>query len=467
MATQKKAVVPGMPLHALNAIKDESTRLVLQALVSAHDVRNGNAGKGDERFVTAAEVDALQRVVGAMQNSSKTGTADDVLLSPSDIGRIITELQAQVIESPLFKDLGERVDQIDKPGGIFDQLEATETALINETNERKTADTAEIEARQALGARVGTTEAGLVTEQQVRANADNAIVQSTTTQFTSVNRSLALVQTSVSTLSNSVSSVASQVNQVQAAVGANTTAIKTESTARATADGEINSKYTVKIDVNGYVSGYGLMATSNNSVPFSEFIVRADRFAIGSAAGPTKLTPKVPFIVTTADTVSGSEVIPAGVYIQDAFIKNASITSAKIGDAAVQTLKIAGNSVMTGVFDSGFSNSVPVSGSVNLITRTIDLGDRFNSGLIVSATVYCTADSNETIGFRILVNGVVAGDQRASMRAGFGTLFPASGFALPNSRFATVVLQAYDPGGGGHSPFSINASTMSIMGGKR
>lgn len=342
---QKKQVVPGIPLAALDAIADQNVRQVLKALVDAHQVRNGAAGTGDERFVTAREVGLVKgnsSVGGGGSNYAPPRAGE--LLAPAAVGRIITDLQAQVLESPLFKLLGERIDLIDKPGGIFERLGASETVLSREISDRKTADTAEITAREALGARVGTTEAGLVTEQTARVNADNALTQSTTTQFSEVRGSLAVVQQSVTTVSNSVSSLASSVNQVQASVGANAVAIQQASSAFASATGEINARYTIKIDNNGYVAGYGLMSSANNSVPFAEFIVRADRFAIGSPSGPG-ITPQVPFIVTTVGANVGGEYAPPGVYMQNAMIQNGSITRAKIGDLAVDTLKIQNNAV--------------------------------------------------------------------------------------------------------------------------
>jgi hypothetical protein len=62
------------------------------------------------------------------------------------------------------------------------------------------------------------------------------------------------------------------------------------------------AQYTVKIDNNGYMAGYGLASTPINGVPTSSFIVLADRFAValpGQAA-------KYPFVI---GTVNGQTVI--------------------------------------------------------------------------------------------------------------------------------------------------------------
>lgn len=99
--------------------------------------------------------------------------------------------------------------------------------------------------------------------------------------------------------------------------------------ANASSIGGLQGQYTVKIDNNGYVSGFGLASTSTTSTPTSNFIVRADRFAIASPSGPG-ITPKIPFIVVTTPTVENGVTIQPGVYIDNATIKDASITSAKI-----------------------------------------------------------------------------------------------------------------------------------------
>lgn len=44
----------------------------------------------------------------------------------------------------------------------------------------------------------------------------------------------------------------------------------------------LEAQYTVKVDVNGKVAGYGLATTPKNGAPESKFIVNADRFGVGS-----------------------------------------------------------------------------------------------------------------------------------------------------------------------------------------
>lgn len=108
----------------------------------------------------------------------------------------------------------------------------------------------------------------------------------------------------------------------------------------------VANQYTVKIDNNGYVTGFGLASTSNTSSPTSSFAVRADSFYIANPAGPG-IAPALPFIVRTTETTLNGVTVPVGVYMTDAFIQNGSIAEAKIGGAAITTAKIQDAAITT------------------------------------------------------------------------------------------------------------------------
>jgi phage-related protein len=185
--------------------------------------------------------------------------------------------------------------------------------------------------------------------------------------------------TQINTISaTSSSAIAVAMNTVETTVGENTASIETQATS---IDG-LNAQYTVKIDVAGHVSGYGLASSAVDGTPTSQFGVRANQFWVSppatlSASAPTtnlyagrvwvdtsggddnhvtkyytgsgwSTTPQnLPFIVQATPTTIGNVSVPAGVYIDSAFISNASITNAKIGDLAVDTAKIAAAAITT------------------------------------------------------------------------------------------------------------------------
>lgn len=183
--------------------------------------------------------------------------------------------------------------------------------------------------------------------------------------------------------------------RISAEATARSTAIQTEATARADADGTLFAQYTVKLDVNGYVSGYGLASTATNAAPTSTFAVRADSFYIASPSGPG-VAPSMPFIVrTTPITINGVNV-PVGVYMNDAFIQNGTITNAKIANLAVDNAKIANLSA-----DKLTAGSIAVGQhiqSANYLAGTAGWhingnGNAEFSGVIVRGTVYASAGS--------------------------------------------------------------------------
>lgn len=384
MSTQTNRGVPGIPLGALDAVSDENARLVLRSIVDGLNVRNGATGAGDMAFVTRGELDNSQSALSIGLSRQIDDYTDQVRrITPGMISQVINDLQAQIMESKLFKDLGERVNLIDKPGGIFERLGEAETTLIHEQNLRVEGDTGlsqridvmgvrvgnaevvitnEVTQRingdtalstriDQMGTRVGTAEAAISTETTQRVNADNAIQQTISTQYAAVNNNLSLLQSSQTTTANNVAALTTTMQQVQAQVGANAVAIQQETQARAAADGTLYAQWTLRVDVGGRVSGFGLASDAK----ISDFIVRADRFSIASPSTQDGINPQMPFIVKT----TGNNV---GVYIRSAFIENASITNAKIGDAEVDTLKIAGESVTVpvGVEANGYVPSLSI-----------------------------------------------------------------------------------------------------------
>lgn len=57
-------------------------------------------------------------------------------------------------------------------------------------------------------------------------------------------------------------------------------AVSVETSARVSSISGIEAKYSVKVDVNGYVSGFGLISTANNDTPYSTFTLSANAFKI-------------------------------------------------------------------------------------------------------------------------------------------------------------------------------------------
>lgn len=224
----------------------------------------------------------------------------------------------------------------------------------------------------ALGIALGdyTTTATLETNYYTVTEADSAIstaltVWKSTTEFTdAVNGEIgtalepyataAEIALDYYTKTDADSAIAGQITQFKTDyVDANfttTAALELNYYTKAEAD-VVEGQYTVKIDVNGRVAGFGLANTSASydGGIHSEFAVRADRFEIVNTNTNATITP---FVVTTVTTTLNGVSVPAGVYISEAYIKNGAISQAKIGNAAVDTAQIADLAVSTGKIDN-------------------------------------------------------------------------------------------------------------------
>jgi len=86
-------------------------------------------------------------------------------------------------------------------------------------------------------------------------------------------------------------------NTVQTTIDAS---VATEAALRVSGDGAINAKYTVKINANGYVAGYGLILDANNATPVSEMVFQVDKFKVSDAGQ----TPKQMFAVGAVNGVT-------------------------------------------------------------------------------------------------------------------------------------------------------------------
>ena len=302
----------------------------------------GLLAESTARLALAAVVDNNTALIVSEQTAR--ATADEAIASD------VLTLTAQVDENEatLTQEAITRADADSALSTSITNLTAvvnSNTAAIqSEAITRADADSAEATARLALAARVTDTETGLVaanaaitTEQTVRATADSALATSIEELSVVVDDNIAAIQTEATARADADSALSSSITTLQTTVNGNTTSIQTN----ATSINGINAKYTVKIDNNGYVTGYGLISTANNGVPTSDFAVVADRFSISPTGSAFNANPASPFFVLTSTTTVNGISLPAGTYIKQAFIHNAAITTAKIQDAAITTAKIA------------------------------------------------------------------------------------------------------------------------------
>jgi len=158
-------------------------------------------------------------------------------------------------------------------------------------------------------------------------------------------------------------SVNQRIEQTASELNGDIVAVEQTTSTNASSINGLEAQYTVKIDNNGAVAGFGLASTSSNNTyggNFSEFYVNADRFAI------------LPQTTSTSGRVSPFIVQNNQVFIDDVLIADASIDSAKIADASVDTLKIADQAVtVPGSADGEYSASLSYNAPISMAATVI------------------------------------------------------------------------------------------------
>ena len=249
-------------------------------------------------------------------------------------------------------------------------------AVITEATARADADSAEAIARQALGVTLNDSLAAAITaERVVRVDAEGALAQDITNvsaAFATADGdervfNAAAIESERQTLADADSAAALVVDTLSVSLGVETGKIQTLQTVVGDASSGLMAEYSVRLDVNGYVSGFGLLNTGTSS----EFIINADKFAI---IKPGYGAAEVPFVI---GSVNGATriVLNAATYI---------------ADASIQTLDIGANAV-TVPFSSSFGASPSSGGLSNAVSTSISTTLAVNFGSNAPGKVICLA----------------------------------------------------------------------------
>jgi hypothetical protein len=294
-------------------------------------------------------------------------------------------------------------------------VDTPSTGLLARASALETVTTAAGSGNSALATRASLLEASVDTGGTgllARATA----LETVTTHATSGNSALA---SRASTLEASVNSPTDINNPTYAALSA-------ESSVRAALDGAVHALYTVRAEVSSggqtMVGGFGLAATATAGAgPRIDFGVRADQFYVGAPSG-SGIADTIPFIIRVTSSTENGVLIPAGVYMDSAYVVNVSAMYGRFGtliadsiaagqiNAAHLTLGdgTVGGDLKSTSFSAG-SGVTPGAG-----WKLTPAGTLYASNAVIYGTIYASA-------------GVFAGSLNAATGTFAGSLSAATG----------------------------------------
>lgn len=124
--------------------------------------------------------------------------------------------------------------------------------------------------------------------------------------------------------------------------GISAAAVQQEISTRASETGYLGAQWTVRMDIGGRAVGFGIAGTSEpGAQPSVDFGIVADRFYIAPPVGTTGVNNITPFVVqATPVTTAAGEVLPAGVYIDAAYIRNLTANLGRFQNAIITSAMI-------------------------------------------------------------------------------------------------------------------------------
>ena len=328
-----------------------------------------------------ASINTLDKKVTSNVNRLDQAIADETSArtqAVSDVNASITTLDNKVTSN---------VTRIDK--AIADETKAR-TDAISSLNSSLTS---------TINSKVSEVSTALSTHETSSAEKFSQISAS----FEAVNSSITEWSQTMTTADEALST---KIDQLTVTVNGNTTAIETTSKALTDFKGNVDASYSIKIatDNNGrkYATGMSLGLTGSGTDVQSQCIFLVDRFVLMTAANGTYQTP---FYVTNG-----------AMYVREAFIKDASITTAKIAQQ-IQSTNFASGS-------AGWMINKNGSAQFNNVT--------------VRGTVYATSgEFSGTVKAKAFEGGISSGTQ--GTRSSSGTITINVTPATPNSMLLLFV----------------------------
>ncbi|MDS1985662.1 phage tail protein [Enterobacter hormaechei] len=331
IATETEARVTDVTrLEAQTAQNEAGITEVRQALATETEARASAVSQLTAATQAASDKADSAAAVGAQNTASIT-----------NLSQVVTDLDSSMASR--LEELGAQTDKAS--GGI----QSNSIALITST-------LAQVDQQVRLSAQYGDSKASIDRIDNVMASDREATARSLLSLQTDVNGNKAAINSLNQTFSNYQQATATQINGITATINGHTSAITTNAQAIANVNGDLNAMYSIKVAVdsngNQYAAGMGVGVQNTPSGMQSQVLFLADRFAVMTQAGGTVT---LPFVIQNGQT-----------FIRDTFIKDGTISNAKIGNYIQSSTWDGTGNVGWHINKSGYAtfNNVTVRGSI-------------------------------------------------------------------------------------------------------
>lgn len=301
-----------------NSIAQTNTRVTLTAQYK----------KG--RRETNAQIDRIDNVI-AEEKKATAEAISGVSASITDLDKK-TEASVNRLDRAIADETSARSEAISEVSASVSTLDNKVTSNVTRMD-KAIADEKEAraDAISGLSASLTSTINSKVSEVSTALSTHE---ESSAEKFSQISASFESVNSSITEWSQAIATadkaLSTKIDQLTVTVNGNKTAIETTSKALTDFRGNVDATYSIKLatDSNGvkYATGMSLGLTGDGTNFQSQCIFLVDRFMLMTAANGAYTSP---FYVTNG-----------AMYVKEAFIKDASIGTAKIADASITMAKI-------------------------------------------------------------------------------------------------------------------------------
>lgn len=279
---------------------------------------------------TKAQIDRIDNVI----TDEKQATAEALETITAEMNTMDSNIKGEIsrLDKVIATETQARSEAISSVNASISTLDSKVTSNVTRIDKAIADETqARTDAISNLNSSLTSTINSKVSEVSTALSTHEA---SSAEKFSQISASFEAVNSSITewsqTMTTADEALSTKIDQLTVTVNGNTTAIETTSKALTDFKGNVDASWSIKIatDNNGrkYATGMSLGLTGSGTNVQSQCIFLVDRFVLMTAANGTYTTP---FYVSNG-----------AMYVKEAFIKNASIGTAKIADAAITMAKI-------------------------------------------------------------------------------------------------------------------------------